>query len=96
MQVGVQSTGHGLVGDLAGTRGDLDPPAGRPFTSTRTAYGAGRRRRAVAVVIDATAPHGLAPLNGSSWNVGVSATPWAAVWVRWLDSSASPPTTCGR
>jgi len=71
LQVHSQATGHGLTNDLAGTvlistrrlaQLDVDP-------QTRTArVGAGVRWRAV---IDAAAPHGLAPLNGSSSNVGV-------------------------
>lgn len=70
LPVSVQATGHGLVADVSGgllisTRRlqqvQIDPGA-------RTAtVGAGVRWRAV---IDAAAPHGLAPLNGSSSNVG--------------------------
>ncbi|HSU11167.1 MAG TPA: FAD-binding oxidoreductase, partial [Pseudonocardia sp.] len=70
-KVAVQATGHGLYADLGDTvlistrRMDavhVDP-------DTRTArVGAGARWRAV---IDAAAPHGLAPLNGSSSTVGV-------------------------
>ncbi|RTL63683.1 MAG: FAD-binding oxidoreductase [Pseudonocardiaceae bacterium] len=70
-RVAVQATGHGLSCDLFGTvlvstrrMTDvvIDPVA-------RTArVGAGVRWRAV---IDAAAPHGLAPLNGSSSDVGV-------------------------
>jgi len=69
--IAVQSTGHGLFGDLDGTvlistrRMDgvtVDPVA-------RTArVGAGVRW---AQVIEAAAPYGLAPLNGSSSQVGV-------------------------
>jgi len=71
LQVRSQATGHGLTNDLVGTvlistrrltQLDLD-------AQTRTVrVGAGVRWRAV---IDAAAPHGLAPLNGSSSNVGV-------------------------
>jgi FAD/FMN-containing dehydrogenase len=69
--VSVQSTGHGLLSDLAGTvlvttrrmsAVTVDPVA-------RTArVGAGVRW---SQVIDAAAPFGLAPLNGSSSQVGV-------------------------
>jgi FAD/FMN-containing dehydrogenase len=69
--VAVQSTGHGLLSDLAGTvlvttrrmsGVTVDPVA-------RTArVGAGVRW---AQVIEAAAPFGLAPLNGSSSHVGV-------------------------
>ena len=70
LPVSVQATGHGLVADVTGgllisTRRlqqiRIDPAAG---TAT---VGAGVRWRAV---IDAAAPHGLAPLNGSSSSVG--------------------------
>ncbi|MGD9987277.1 FAD-binding oxidoreductase [Pseudonocardia sp.] len=70
-RVAVQATGHGLTCDLFGTvlvstrrmtEVHIDPVA-------RVArVGAGVRWRAV---IDAAAPHGLAPLNGSSSDVGV-------------------------
>lgn len=70
-RIAVQATGHGLYGDLNGTvlvstrrmTGlTIDP-------DTRTArVEAGVRWREV---IDAAAPHGLAPLNGSSSGVGV-------------------------
>ncbi len=70
-RVAVQATGHGLMADfddavLVTTRRmtdvEIDPVA-------RTArVQAGVRWRAV---IDAAAPHGLAPLNGSSSQVGV-------------------------
>ena len=70
LPITVQATGHGLVADVSGgllisTRRlqalRIDPDA-------RTAtIGAGVRWRAV---IDAAAPHGLAPLNGSSSSVG--------------------------
>ena len=69
--VAVQSTGHGLISDLAGTvlvttrrmsAVTVDPVA-------RTArVGAGVRW---GQVIEAAAPFGLAPLNGSSSQVGV-------------------------
>jgi FAD/FMN-containing dehydrogenase len=70
-RIAVQATGHGLMADLDGsvlittrrmTDIDIDPAA-------RTArVQAGVRWRAV---IDAAAPYGLAPLNGSSSQVGV-------------------------
>lgn len=70
-RISVQATGHGLLGDLNGTvlvstrrmAGlTIDPDA-------RTArVEAGVRWREV---IDAAAPHGLAPLNGSASGVGV-------------------------
>ncbi|GAA4859750.1 FAD-binding oxidoreductase [Pseudonocardia benzenivorans] len=70
-KVAVQATGHGLLDELFGTvlvstkrltGVTVDPVA-------RTArVGAGVRWREV---IDAAAPHGLAPLNGSSSHVGV-------------------------
>ncbi|RZT83887.1 FAD/FMN-containing dehydrogenase [Pseudonocardia sediminis] len=70
-RIAVQATGHGLLGDLNGTvlvstrrmtALTIDPDA-------RTArVGAGVRWREV---IDAAAPHGLAPLNGSASGVGV-------------------------
>ncbi|MGY2130365.1 FAD-binding oxidoreductase [Blastococcus sp. SYSU DS0617] len=69
--VAVQATGHGLLGHLRDAvlvttsrldRVEIDPEA-------RTArVGAGVRWRQV---IDAAAPHGLAPLSGSSSGVGV-------------------------
>ncbi|MFB9377911.1 FAD-binding oxidoreductase [Kineococcus gynurae] len=69
-RVSTQATGHGLRGDLAGTvlvstrrldRVVVDPRA-------RTArIGAGVRWRQV---VEAAAPHGLAPLSGSSSAVG--------------------------
>ncbi|MFR9801219.1 FAD-binding oxidoreductase [Pseudonocardia sp. RS010] len=70
-KVAVQATGHGLTGELFGTvlvtttRMDdvrIDP------LRRRAVVGAGVRWRAV---IDAAAPYGLAPLNGSSSHVGV-------------------------
>ncbi|MBW0117851.1 FAD-binding oxidoreductase [Pseudonocardia abyssalis] len=71
LRVAVQSTGHGLVSDLAGTvlvtthrmsAVAVDPAA-------RTArVGAGVRW---AQVIEAAAPFGLAPLSGSASGVGV-------------------------
>jgi hypothetical protein len=71
MTVGVQATGHGAVSSLAGhllivTR-DLDEVTVHPEQSWARA-GAGVKWKAV---IEAAAPHGLAPLNGSSSDVGV-------------------------
>jgi FAD/FMN-containing dehydrogenase len=69
--VAVQSTGHGLVSDLAGsvlvTTRRLSSVAVDPVARTAR-VGAGVRW---AQVIEAAAPHGLAPLNGSSSGVGV-------------------------
>jgi len=69
LPVGVQATGHGAieaiaVGVLISTR-RLDQLAIDPGRRTAT-VGAGVRWRAV---IDAAAPYGLAPLNGSSSDV---------------------------
>lgn len=71
LAVGVQATGHGAViaidhGLLVSTRG-LDSVDIDPLARTAT-VGAGVRWRAV---IDRAAPYGLAPLNGSSSDVGV-------------------------
>ncbi len=71
MTVGVQATGHGAVSSLAGhllivTRG-LDEVTVHPEESWVRA-GAGVKWKGV---IEAAAPHGLAPLNGSSSDVGV-------------------------
>ncbi|MBW0106277.1 FAD-binding oxidoreductase [Pseudonocardia sp. KRD291] len=70
-RVSVQATGHGLLGDLNGT----------VLVSTRRMTGlsvdpAARTARVEAgvrwrEVIDAAAPYGLAPLNGSASSVGV-------------------------
>jgi hypothetical protein len=71
MTVGVQATGHGAISSLAGhllivTR-DLDEVT--VHADERWArVGAGVKW---ARVIEAAAPHGLAPLNGSSSDVGV-------------------------
>jgi FAD/FMN-containing dehydrogenase len=70
-RVAVQATGHGLYTDLGDTvlvsTRRMDAVTVDP--SARTAVvGAGARWRAV---IDAAAPHGLAPLCGSSSTVGV-------------------------
>lgn len=70
LSIGVQATGHGantpMQGGLLLTTRRVDgvhvDPAGRTAT-----VGAGTRWRQV---IDATAPYGLAPLNGSSSGVG--------------------------
>ncbi len=71
MTVGVQATGHGAVSSLAGhlllvTRG-LDEVTVHPEESWVRA-GAGVKWKRI---IEAAAPHGLAPLNGSSSDVGV-------------------------
>ena len=70
-KVAVQATGHGLYADLGGAVLISHPPDGRRARRPRrwtARVGAGARWRAV---IDAAAPHGLAPLNGSSSTVGV-------------------------
>jgi FAD/FMN-containing dehydrogenase len=70
-KVAVQATGHGLTGELFDTvlvstrrmdRVSIDP------LNRRAVVGAGVRWSAV---IEAAAPYGLAPLNGSSSQVGV-------------------------
>lgn len=71
LKVAVQATGHGAVGPaddcvLITTR-RMDRVTVDPVTATAR-VGAGVTWRAV---IDAAAPHGLAPLNGSSSGVGV-------------------------
>lgn len=71
MTVGVQATGHGAVSSLAGhilvaTR-LLDDLVIHP-EARWARVGAGVKWRRV---IEAAAPHGLAPLNGSSGDVGV-------------------------
>ena len=69
--VAVQATGHGLTGSLDGavliTTHRLDTVVVDP-ASRSARVGAGVRWRGV---IDAAAPHGLAPLSGSSSGVGV-------------------------
>jgi hypothetical protein len=71
LPVAVQATGHGLFSDLAGhvlvcthrmSWVEVDPQA------STARVGAGTRWKDV---IDAAAPHGLAPLNGSTSHVGV-------------------------
>ncbi|MGY1744820.1 FAD-binding oxidoreductase [Blastococcus sp. SYSU D00695] len=71
LSVAVQATGHGLVSALTGavlvTTSRMDEVHVDPAARTAR-VGAGARWRAV---IDAAAPHGLAPLSGSSSQVGV-------------------------
>jgi FAD/FMN-containing dehydrogenase len=71
MRVAVQATGHGLQSDMAGTvcvsTRRMSGVTIDPVARTATA-GAGVRW---AQVIEAAAPHGLAPLCGSSSQVGV-------------------------
>jgi FAD/FMN-containing dehydrogenase len=71
MRIAVQATGHGLTDDLDGTvlvtTRRMTDVAIDPVARTARVQ-AGVRWRAV---IDAAAPHGLAPLNGSSSQVGV-------------------------
>ncbi|GAA1834484.1 FAD-binding oxidoreductase [Pseudonocardia ailaonensis] len=70
-RVAVQATGHGLTGELFGTvlvtTKRMDGVAVDPL-NRRARVAAGVRWSAV---VEAAAPHGLAPLNGSSSNVGV-------------------------
>jgi len=70
-KVAVQATGHGLTDELFGTvlvtTRRMDGVAVDPL-NRRARVGAGVRW---AAVIQAAAPHGLAPLNGSSSTVGV-------------------------
>ncbi|MGY1624372.1 FAD-binding oxidoreductase [Geodermatophilus sp. SYSU D00965] len=69
--VTVLATGHGLQDDLAGTvlvsTRRMDDVVVDPATRTARVGGGARWRQ----VIDAAAPHGLAPLSGSSSGVGV-------------------------
>ena len=69
--VAVQATGHGLLGTLDDavliTTGRMSDVVVDPVARTAR-VGAGARWRQV---IDAAAPHGLAPLSGSSSGVGV-------------------------
>jgi FAD/FMN-containing dehydrogenase len=70
LSVGVQATGHGAITAIAGhlmvaTRG-LDEVTVHPEGWARVGAGVKWAR-----VIEAAAPHGLAPLNGSSSDVGV-------------------------
>ncbi len=70
LTVAVQATGHGLTSALPGsllvTTSRMDEVTVDPAARTAR-IGAGTRWRAV---IDAAAPHGLAPLSGSSSDVG--------------------------
>jgi FAD/FMN-containing dehydrogenase len=70
-RVAVQSTGHGLQSDLAGTvlvsTHRMDRVTVDPDSATARVQAGARWRQ----VIDAAAPYGLAPLNGSSSQVGV-------------------------
>jgi FAD/FMN-containing dehydrogenase len=69
-QVAVQATGHGIAGSLEGTvlvnTARLDECVVHPEGWARVGAGVRWQR-----VIEAAAVHGLAPLNGSSPNVGV-------------------------
>ena len=70
-RVAVQSTGHGLQSDLAGTvlvsTRRMTAVSVDPYAATACVQAGARWRQ----VIDAAAPYGLAPLNGSSSQVGV-------------------------
>jgi FAD/FMN-containing dehydrogenase len=71
LRVSVQATGHGLLCDLADTvlvsTRRMDAVSVDPWTRTARVQAGVRWRQ----VVDAAAPHGLAPLSGSSSNVGV-------------------------
>ena len=70
-RVAVQGTGHGLQSDLAGTvlvsTRRMDGVTIDPESAIARVQAGARWRQ----VIDAAAPYGLAPLNGSSSQVGV-------------------------
>jgi FAD binding domain-containing protein len=70
LTVGVQATGHGAVASLAGhllvSTKALDEVTVHPEGWARVGAGVKWAR-----VIEAAAPHGLAPLNGSTSDVGV-------------------------
>jgi len=70
LTAGVQATGHGAVSSLAGrvlvTTAELDEVTVHPSGWARVGAGVKWAR-----VIEAAAPHGLAPLCGSSSDVGV-------------------------
>lgn len=70
LTVGVQATGHGAVASLAGhilvSTEALDEVTVHPEGWARVGAGVKWAR-----VIEAAAPYGLAPLNGSSSDVGV-------------------------
>jgi FAD/FMN-containing dehydrogenase len=70
-RVAVQGTGHGLQSDLAGTvlvsTRRMDGVTIDPESAVARVQAGARWRQ----VIDAAAPYGLAPLNGSSSQVGV-------------------------
>ena len=70
-KVAVQATGHGLYGDL----GDAVLISTRRMDAVHVDPGARTARVGAGIpwraVIDAAAPHGLAPLSGSSSTVGV-------------------------
>ena len=70
LTAGVQATGHGAVASLAGhllvSTGALDEVSVHPEGWARVGAGVKWSR-----VIEAVAPHGLAPLNGSTSDVGV-------------------------
>lgn len=96
LRVGVHATGHGLAGPVEGgvlivTRA-MDSVVVDPVRRTAR-IGAGATW---GQVIEAAAPHGLAPLNGSSPGSAPSRTRSAAGWACWPGSSATPPTWSAR
>lgn len=96
LRVGVHATGHGLAGAVEGgvlidTR-RMDSVLVDPVRRTaRIGAGVTWGR-----VIEAAAPHGLAPLNGSSPVSAPSRTRSAEVSACWPGSSATPPTWSAR
>lgn len=67
--VAVQATGHGAAAAVDGGASSA-PPACRTCRSIQSRERRKPRRVKWRWVIDAAAPHGLAPLNGSSSDVG--------------------------
>lgn len=89
LAVAVQATGHGIADTLDGVllvhTGRLDECVVHPDGWARV--GAGVRWQQV---LDAAAPHGLAPLCGSAPNVGGSASPPAGASARRCAASGRP------
>lgn len=94
LQVHVHATGHGLPGAIEGgvlisTRRmdsvEIDPVRRTARIGAGVTWGQ---------VIEAAAPHGLAPLNGSSPRSARSPTPSAAGSPSWPGSSGTRPTMC--
>ncbi len=95
LPVAVQSTGHGLMSDLAGTvvvsTRRMSSVTVDPVTRTAR-VGAGVRW---AQVIEAAAPFGLARSTARRATWASSATRSVVGWGRWPGATASPPTTSG-